>query len=95
MLAGASPTGSPTRTCADTVERYIEMVDALAPALANHAEAEDDRGSLAASFGASVHSVTIHPHGPREGFEMRSKVNLPPSSEGRCFPKQSVVGDTW
>jgi hypothetical protein len=45
--------------------------------------------SLVASFRALVHSVTIHPNGPREGFEIE------PSSEGRCFPKQSVVGDTW
>ena len=73
-----------------TLDQYIQTVDALAAVLADHAGAEDDRGSLVGSFRALVHSVTIHPNGPREGFEVEVKVNLQPLSEGDCFPKQSV-----
>jgi hypothetical protein len=53
-----------------TLDRYVETVDALAASLAEHAEAEDDRGSLVKSFRALVHSVTVHPNGPREGFQV-------------------------
>jgi hypothetical protein len=37
-----------------TLDRYVETVDALAASVAEHAEAEDDRGSLVKSFRALV-----------------------------------------
>jgi site-specific DNA recombinase len=43
-----------------TLGQYIRTVDALAAALADHAGAEDDHGSLVGNFRALVHSVTIH-----------------------------------
>jgi site-specific DNA recombinase len=70
-----------------TLDRYIETVDALTAALADHAGAEDDRGSLVASFRALVHSVTIHPNGPREGFEIEVKGKLPTLIGGEVFPQ--------
>jgi len=39
------------------LDHYIRTVDALAAALADHAGAEDDRGSLVGNFRALVHSV--------------------------------------
>ena len=78
-----------------TLDRYIETVDALAASLADHAGAEDDRGALVASFRVLVHSVTIYPNGPREGFEIEVKGKLATLIGGNAFPKQSVVGDTW
>src|SRR5258708_18696088 len=58
------------------LDQYAETVDALAASLAGHAEAEDDRGPLVRSFRALVHSVTIHPNGPREGFQIEVKGKL-------------------
>jgi len=43
---------------------------------ADHAGAEDDRGSLVAIFRAIVHSVTIHPIDPRESFEFEVRSEL-------------------
>ena len=59
-----------------TLDRYAETVDALAASLGDHDEAEDDRGPLVRSFRALVHSVTIHPNGPREGFQIEVKGKL-------------------
>jgi hypothetical protein len=47
------------------------------------------------SFRALVHSVTIHPNGSRERFEVEVKGKLAALIGGECFPKQSVVEDTW
>ena len=55
-----------------TIESYIATVDRLAGGLSEHATAEDDRGSLVANFRALVHSVTVHPNAPREGFQVRT-----------------------
>ncbi len=78
-----------------TLDQYIETVDALAAVLADHAGAEDDRGSLVGSFRTLVQSVTIHPNGPRKGFEIEVKGKLAALIGGKCFPKRTVVGDTW
>ncbi len=59
-----------------TLDRYAETVDTLAASLAGHAEAKDDRGPLVRSFRALVHSVTVHPNGPREGFQVEVKGKL-------------------
>jgi site-specific DNA recombinase len=59
-----------------TLDRYIETVDALAVVLADHAGAEDDRGSLVADFRALVHSVIIYPNSPRKGFDIEVKGKL-------------------
>ena len=78
-----------------TLDQYIQTVDALAAVLADHAGAEDDRGSLVGSFRTLVHSVIIHPNGPRKGFEIEVKGKLAALIGGKCFPKRTVVGDTW
>ncbi len=74
------------------LDRYIETVDALAASLADHAAAEDDRGPLIASFRALVHSVTIHPNGPREGFEIEVKGKLAALIGGSAFPQAVYSG---
>ena len=56
-----------------TLDRYITTVNALAEAMAGHAGAEDDRGSLVEDFRALVHSVIVHPNGPWQGFEVEGK----------------------
>jgi hypothetical protein len=81
------------------LDQYAETVDALAMALADHAAAEDDRGSLVASFRALVHSVTIHPNGPRQGFEIEVKGKLAALIGGEVFPQRSggcmVAGERY
>jgi len=54
-----------------TLDRYAETVDAVAASLADHAEAQDDRGPLVGSFRALVHSVTVHPNGRARGSRSR------------------------
>jgi hypothetical protein len=44
--------------------------------MAGHAGAENERGSLVDDFRALVHSVIIHPKGPRQGFEIEVKGKL-------------------
>jgi septal ring factor EnvC (AmiA/AmiB activator) len=78
-----------------TLDRYIETVDALAASLADHAGAEDDRGALVESFRALVHSVTIHPNGPREGFEIEVKGKLAALIGGNAFPQAIHSGERW
>ncbi|WP_367159015.1 recombinase family protein [Mesorhizobium sp.] len=69
-----------------TLERYIETVDTLSIALADHAIATDDRGPLIQNFRALVHSVTVHPKPAREGFEIEVKGKLAALIGGRLFP---------
>jgi hypothetical protein len=78
-----------------TLDQYIHTMDTLAVALTDHAGAEDDRGSLIASFRALVHSVTLHPNGPREGFEIDVKGKLSALIGGKVFPQAIRSGDTW
>jgi hypothetical protein len=75
-----------------TLERYIETVDTLAAALADHAQAADDRGPLVQSFRALVHSVTVHPKGPREGFEIEVRGKLAALVGGEAFPQARYSG---
>lgn len=70
-----------------TLDRYIETVNGLAETLAGHASAKDDRGSLIADFRALVHSVTVHPKGPWEGFEVEVKGKLAALVGGELFPQ--------
>ena len=64
--------------------------------LAEHAEAEDDRGSLVKSFRSLVQSVTVHPNGPREGFQIEVKGKLAALIGAAVpSPKRSIVGDAW
>ena len=70
-----------------TLDQYIRTVDALAAVLADHAGAEDDCRSLFGSFRALVHSITIHPNGPREGFEIGVKGKLATLIGGEVFPE--------
>src|SRR5258707_1238561 len=60
--------------------------------LLEHAEAEDDRGPLVKSFRALVHSVTIHPNGPREGFQVEVKGKLAALIGGEAFPQAVYSG---
>ena len=64
-----------------TISRYIETVDHLAAALACHANAADDRGSLIPDFRGLVHKV----------FRSRSKASSPPSLVTRPFPRRNIV----
>lgn len=77
-----------------TLDRYVETVDALVTSIAEHAEAEDDCGSLVKAFRALVHSVTVHPNGPREGFqvEVEGKLAVLIGAVAMPSPKQSIVG---
>ena len=75
-----------------TLDRYVETVDALAASVAEHAEAEDDRGPLVKSFRALVHSVTVHPNGPREGFQVEVKGKLAALIGGDAFPHAVYSG---
>ena len=77
------------------LDQYAETVDALAASLATHAEAQDDRGPLVSGFRALVHSVTIHPNGPREGFQVEVKGKLAALIGGDAFPQGVYSGDAW
>jgi site-specific DNA recombinase len=75
-----------------TLDRYSETVDALAASLADHTDAEDDRGPLVRSFRALMHSVTVHPNGPREGFKVEVKGKLAALIGGEAFPQARYSG---
>src|SRR5262249_5666246 len=51
-----------------------------------------DRGSLVKSFRALVQSVTVHPNGPREGFQIEVKGNLGALIGGDAFPQAVYSG---
>jgi site-specific DNA recombinase len=79
-----------------TLDRYIDTVNALAETLANHAGAEDDRGSLIDDFRALVHSVTVHPKEPWQGFEVEVKGKLAALIGEMHFRRPTtIVGHTW
>jgi site-specific DNA recombinase len=75
-----------------TLDRYIETVDRIAAVLADYAQAEDDRGSLIRDFRALVHSVTIHPNTPRNGFQVEVKGKLAALIGGEAFPQLKYSG---
>jgi site-specific DNA recombinase len=75
-----------------TLDGYISTVDRLASVLTGHAEAADDRGPLVTSFRALVHSVTVHPKAPREGFEVEVKGKLAALIGGDAFPQAKYSG---
>ena len=68
-----------------TLDRYINTLNALAETMAGHTGAKDDRGSLIDDFRALVHSVTGHPKGPWEGFEVEVKGKLAALIGGDVF----------
>jgi site-specific DNA recombinase len=70
-----------------TLDRYIRTVNTLAETMAKHSKAEDDRGSLIEDFRALVHSVTVHPKGPRKGWEVEVKGKLAALIGGDIFPQ--------
>ncbi len=86
-MAGLEETPGPIALHPATLDRYVATVDALAEAMAEHAGAEDDRGTLVDDFRALVHSVTIHPKGPREGLEIEVKGKLAALLGGTVFPE--------
>ncbi|TGQ51080.1 recombinase family protein [Mesorhizobium sp. M1C.F.Ca.ET.193.01.1.1] len=86
QLAGLDDPPSTVALHPATLVRYIETVDALSVALADHATAVDDRGPLTKNFRALVHSVTVQPKPAREGFEIEVKGKLATLIGGRAFP---------
>jgi site-specific DNA recombinase len=86
-LAALEETPVPIALHPATLDRYIETVNALAETMAGHASAEDDRGPLIDDFRALVHSVTVHPKGPWEGFEVEVKGKLAALVGGELFPQ--------
>jgi hypothetical protein len=70
-----------------TLDRYIETVNSLAETMAGHAGAADDQGSLIDDFRALVQSVTVHPKGPWQGFEVEVKGKLAALIGGELFPQ--------
>ena len=75
-----------------TLDSYIATVDRLAAVLADHIAADDDRGTLVAAFRALVHSVTVHPKAPREGFQVEVKGKLAALIGGKAFPRAKYSG---
>lgn len=67
-------------------------MESLAASLAGHTEAQDDRGSLMRSFRELVHSITVHPKGPREGFQVEVKGRLAALIGGDTFPQAMYSG---
>nr|WP_080643981.1 recombinase family protein [Mesorhizobium loti] len=75
-----------------TLQRYIETVDCLSKALADHATAADNRGPLIQNFRELVHSVTVHPKPARKGFEIEVKGKLAALIGGAAFPTARYTG---
>jgi len=50
------------------------------------------RGSFVKAFRALVHSVTVHPNGPRKGFQVEVKGKLAALIGGDAFPKAVCSG---
>jgi site-specific DNA recombinase len=75
-----------------TIGSYIATVDKLAGVLSEHARAEDDRGTLVATFRALVHSVTVYPKAPREGFQVEVKGKLASLIGGEAIPQAKYSG---
>ena len=73
-----------------TLDRYVETVDALATRVAEHDEAEDDRGPLVKAFRALAHSVTVHPNGPREVLPGRGQGETGCSDRRRRLPSSGL-----
>ena len=86
-LAALEEAPTPISLHSATLDRYIETVNALADTIPSHASAEDDRGPLVANFRSLVHSVIVHPKGPREGFEVEVKGKLAALLGGGLFPE--------
>ena len=86
-LASLEETPTPVSLHPATLDRYIETVNALADTMATHAGAVDDRGPLVADFRSLVHSVIVHPKGPREGFEVEVKGKLAALVGAGLFPE--------
>ena len=70
-----------------TLDRYINTVNALAETMADHSGADDNRGSLIDDFRALVHSITLYPKGPWQGFEVEVKGKLAALIGGEVFPQ--------
>ncbi|MBB6411873.1 recombinase family protein [Mesorhizobium sangaii] len=86
QLSGLDEPPSPVALHPATLQRYIETVDGLSKALADHATAADDRGPLIQNLRGLVHSVTVHPKRAREGFEIEVKGKLAALIGGAAFP---------
>ncbi|WP_136624350.1 hypothetical protein [Bradyrhizobium centrolobii] len=67
--------------------RNSNAVNALAETTTGHTEAENDRSSLVDDLRTLVHSVTVHPNGPRQGFEFEVKDGFAALVGGEVFPQ--------
>jgi site-specific DNA recombinase len=86
-LAAAGERPQPLTLHPATIERYLETVDRLAAALADHAGSAD-RGSVVADFRALVQSVTVHSRGNHQGFEIEVKGRLAALIGVKVFPER-------
>ncbi len=86
-LAAAGEPQQPLTLHPATLERYLETVDRLALALADHADSTDRR-SVVADFRALVQSVTVHSRGSHQGFEVEVKGRLAALIGGSVFPER-------
>ncbi|NBJ13247.1 recombinase family protein, partial [Microvirga sp. SYSU G3D207] len=72
------------------INDYLRQVDELAATLADHAHEGMDK--LTQMFRSLVHSVTVYPNGPREGFEVEVKGRLAELVGGHAFPTGRFSG---
>ena len=72
------------------INDYLKQVDELAATLADHAHQGMDK--LTQMFRSLVHSVTVYPNGPREGFEVEVKGRLAELVGGDSFPTGRFSG---
>ena len=70
-----------------TLQRYIETVDGLSKALADHAAAADDRGPLIQTFGVLFTVSRCTPSGHARASRSRSRASLPPLLAGPHFQR--------
>jgi site-specific DNA recombinase len=74
-----------------TLQCYIETVEGLSKALADHAAAADDRGPLIQNLGGLVTVSPCNPNGRARASKSRSRASLPPLLAGPHFPKHGTM----
>jgi site-specific DNA recombinase len=81
------------------IDAYLVQVNDLSALLAEHAHAppEDDASrALVERFRSLVETITVHPHAPRQGFEVEVKGRLAALIGPEAFPaRRAVVGEEW
>ncbi|WP_246220337.1 recombinase family protein [Parvibaculum indicum] len=75
-----------------TIDQYLATVDRLAETLTDHATAKEDRGPLIADMRSLIHTVTVHPDGPKGPFDVEVKGKLAALMEAPVFPQARHSG---